>query len=200
MWLIYPIVRQFVSKLALAGGVLQLWLLACMALAFACPPGCHEAVSASIWLSGCIARFLFCLSAVWCHETLLAHRGSGVTRFIGWFAAILSLEALACCAYSLVCHAPLLVRQAELPLWASALLLSNIFFNLPNMAAAPLKWRVLLVLYPLPDLFLWAVSGSLRASLLLGMPLRIAGIVAGALLFFRLSRLAPLIISMPPKK
>jgi len=196
MWLVYPIVRQFVSKLALAGGVLQLWLLACIALAFVS----HAEVSASIWLSGCIARFLFCLLAVWCHETLLAHRGGGVTCFIGWFAAILSLVALVCCAYGLVCHAPLLVRQAELPLWVSALLLSNIFFNLPNMAAAPLKWRVLLVLYPLPDLLLWVVSGSLRACLLLSVPLSIADNIIGALLFFRLSRLAPLIVSMPPKK
>lgn len=214
-WPIYPLVRQIMRHIARTGALLllvPLILLLLQGIAMACITGSGATQAIPLLLRSVLPIFhtsqvaeaagilLATLSALWCHEVLLARRGSAFTRMAGIFTAFLSLLWLASTLYSTLTGALLFIRQQELPIWIMTLLLASILFNLPNMAAAPLRWRILLLLYPLTHL-LASILGSVRTlpSLLAGDTLSTLSGLAAALLLLKLSRLAPRIVSMPKK-
>lgn len=209
IWYIFPLVRQLVGRLSIIGAILLIAAcfvqVALFAILFSGFPG-------EVWWVGCLASvgrlvgslalFLVCLLGIWTHEVLLAHRGTSVSRFVGWFTGFLGAVMCVCSVFtSLSGGQALLARQDELPMWIYALLLSNILFNLPNMAAAPVVWRLLLVVYPLLGL-----AGYLASTINVGAWVSIAGVlmlnlslIVGGALLLRLSRFAPLVVSMPER-
>ncbi len=206
---IYPAVRQAVRHTARAGVAAllttpALFLLLYPAATLSSLTDARRLAPLLALASGWAATagiFLTCLLAIWSHDVLLAHRGNTFTRMAGWLTGFLSLLWLASDLYTPLAGQPLLARQGELPLWTMGLLLANILFNLPNMAAAPLPWRLLLVFFPTAHLLapLPALCLSGQAGLFASVGCGLASDLAAAALLLKLSRLAPLIVSMPPR-
>lgn len=208
---IYPAVRQAVRHSARAAAIAllapqALFFLLLFFLPLLCPalPAARH-IAPRLALAGSWATtagiFLTCLLATWSHDVLLAHRGNTFTRMASWLTSFLSLLWLASDLYTPLAGQPLLARQGELPLWTMGLLLANILFNLPNMAAAPLPWRILLVFFPAAQLLapLPALCLGGQAGLYASLACSLASDAAAAALLLKLSRLAPLIVSMPPR-
>lgn len=206
---IYPAVRQAVRHTARAGAIA---LLATPIVFFVLYPAATLTSLIDTWRlapllslacgwAATAGIFLACLLAIWSHDVLLAHRGNTFTRMAAWLTGFLSLLWLASDIYTPLAGQPLLARQGELPLWTMGLLLANILFNLPNMAAAPLLWRLLLLLFPAAHLLapLPALCLGNQAGLFASIGCSLAADLAAAALLLKLSRLAPLIVSMPPR-
>lgn len=208
-WLIYPLTRQGVALLARAGSAAFLLCLTLRLLTLAAsiflPQGTFSLRLAALLLQagawGWGIGLCCCgLLAPWCHDVLLAKRGSKATRFLSRLALIFALFLLFCASYTLATDRLLLIRQEEIPLWLSCLLLTILLCNLPNMAAAPLRWQILLVLFPLLSLAcpLTGMTGSLPWDLL-SQAFGLCSCLIGSILLTRLSRLAPHLAGLPEK-
>ena len=201
---IFPFVKQGVAKIATAA---RFSLAAAAVCSVACTL-CWALGSGVGVLFYCLTELmmaaellLLSILAPWCHTVLLAGRGLTLTRALSYFCTAMGLIMLVCEAYYIITGTLLMPRQGETPYFIITALLLCTLFNLPNMAAAPLRWRITLPLFLLFLLFSIITSGifvgvlpflsatSLAVSALLGYPhLR------------RLAATAPLIISMPPRQ
>ncbi len=198
-FLIFPLVRSLISRLA---GCARVCALAAAATAVAelvlAPLGfIPAALFAGQTSSLLFALFLSSVSllAPWCHEVLLAHRGRGFSRFLLMLGGMLGLLLLAGQICFLLTGQLMLLRQGEIPLMISLLLLVCIWINIPLMAAAPLLLRLRLAVFPLmllatavtddPSLVAINDIGRILTVLLVTSPL------------LRLKRVAPRIVSLP---
>ena len=159
-WPIYPGVKRTAAVLArllliciLAGALCSVAEIAFGTLAagaqsrFLLAAGVLAGGAGSLFLLA--GAFMLGPLAAWCHLVLPSGRGSIFSRFFTQLGAFLSLLIPVCATYALVMHEPLLARQAEIPLYITAIILFAALINLPNIKAAPISLRVLVVLFPL---------------------------------------------------
>ena len=205
-WPIYPGVKRAAAVLARVAQVGMLAWSLCAVLEIACSALAEAVQSKGVLLAAVLCGYgavLFPLVAVtclgplaaWCHLVLPSGRGSIFTRVLTQLAAFLSLLIPVCAAYALIMHEPLLARQAEIPLYITAIVFFAALVNLPNIKAAPVFLRVLVVLFPLFLLASMAVEP---------IPLQAAfALLATAAGFHPLRLLAasaPRIVSLPDKE
>lgn len=209
--LLYPVVKQAVSVLArvTAWGyvaVALLWLAGLLLLGFgyACvsvfgAEPITDVVSLLTVMSVCtyvLSQLLYALllpclyvTAIWCHEVLLAGRGLGLTRWMLLFLLLFSFLCPVCEIYTAVTGKLLLLNQFILPPVLATAPAAAVVMNWGCMTAAPLRLRVLLVLFGGALVLSYLASGSLVLLLLplvAWKPLR------------ALARYAPLVASLPP--
>lgn len=139
---------------------------------------------------------LLSIPILWCHDVLLAKRGTVFTRFMCVFSIILSVLLWICTLYTLCTQTLLLPKQSELTLIIPSIYFLATIFNIQNMAAAPLKLKIMIlsffVLLLATAIFLVIPPVSLLLKLILtclGLPL-----------LTKLKQTAPLIISLPPRE
>lgn len=198
-FLIFPVVKGFVARLSgcalgcgLASAAAAAAELALAPLGFV--PAALFAGQASSLL---FALFLSGVSllAPWCHEVLLARRGWGLTRFLLAMGALMGLFLLAGVVYALLTGTPLFLRQGELPLMISLLLLVCMLANMPLMAAAPLRRRVRLACFALVLLATAITDAPILVAL--NDMCRILAVLLAFSPLLTLRRAAPLIVSLP---
>lgn len=140
-----------------------------------------------------LLAFLY-LTALWCHQVLLAGSGNVITRWLLFLLTFFAFLHPVCAGYTVLTGKCLLVNQGLLPAVLNTVLALCVVFNWVRMAAAPMELRVRLVLF----------AGALLGRYLFGLtPL---------ILFFDillvwaawkplqlLAHYAPLIVSLPPK-
>ncbi|MCQ2366187.1 MAG: hypothetical protein MJ056_03355 [Akkermansia sp.] len=159
-WPIYPGVKRAAAVLARVAQVGMLAWSLCAVLEIACSALAEAVQSRGVLIAAVLCGYgavLFPLVAVtclgplaaWCHLVLPSGRGSVFTRFLTQLAAFLSLLIPVCAVYALVMHEPLLARQAEIPLYITAIVFFAALVNLPNIKAAAVFLRVQVVLFPL---------------------------------------------------
>ena len=209
--LLYPAVKQAVSSLArvTAWGYVALALLWLTGLLFlVCCLVCVSVVGAEA--AACIvsgltvatlslsflsqllyALLLPCLyvAAIWCHEVLLAGRGLVVTRCLLILLLFFSFLYPVCEIYTAVTGGLLLPNQFILPAVLTTSLAAAVVMNWGCMIAAPLRLRVLLVLFGGGLVLSYLAAGSVAVLLLpcfAWLPLR------------SLARYALLVVSLPP--
>lgn len=210
--LIFPAVKRAVSVLAkgTAWGFVvaaALWLLGLALLVgkmmlFA-SAGTSDAVidEVSLWesaffLCGAGREFLLALLmpclyllALWCHQVLLAGRGTAVTRWLLLCLLFFAFLHAVCMGWLLVSGKPLLVNQMLLPAVLYTVLPCVFAVNWFRMAALPLRYRLLLIFFLLVLLGNYILMGSLCVLLLPCFSF---------VLLRRLAAYAPLIVSLPP--
>lgn len=142
------------------------------------------------WLLALLVPWLYVL-ALWCHHVLLAGRGLSASRWLLLMLLFFAFLHPVCCTYAFFAGKPLLVNQFLLPAVLNTALPAAFVLNWFHMAAAPMHLRLLLLLFLLTLLGQYILGGSL---LLLLLP------VFGWLPLRALARLAPLIVSLPPKE
>lgn len=159
-WLIYPGVKRTAAVLARISLVSMLAWSLCAVLEIACSALAEALQSKGMLMAAVLCGYgsiLFPLVAVtclglltaWCHLVLPSGRGSIFTRFFTQLGAFLSVLIPVCAVYTLAMHELLLARQAEIPLYITAIIFFAVLINLPNIKAAPISLRVQLVLFPL---------------------------------------------------
>lgn len=198
---ILPPVKKTVGKCAVVARY-GLWVSALLALAelVLLPLRLPLAGILCGMVSGQLLALVLALLAVlvtWAHHVLLAGQGLGLTRWLVWVGGLLALLLPICWVYSLWAGAPLLYRQAELPLILGGIQLVVLLFNIPRMAAAPWRLQFRVVVLPLllllasicdaPGLLVFAAVFKLLAAWAAAAPLRL------------LADFAPRIISMPDR-
>lgn len=139
---------------------------------------------------------LLSILGCWCHQVLLAGRGTGFTRFLCVFAIIMACLMLLCESYTLFTDKLLLVKQMQTPIIVSTILFATTLINIPNMAAAPLRLRILI------PLFTFGVSAACVTTVIppICLIFKIIILCIGIPLLRQLQHIAPLIISMPPRE
>lgn len=211
-YLIFPAVKRAVSVLAkvTAWGFVAaaaLWLLGLALLVgktvlFA-SAGTSDAVidelsrwELAFFLCGGGREFLLALLmpclyllALWCHQVLLAGRGTAVTRWLLLCLLFFAFLHPVCTGWLLLSYKPLLANQMLLAPVLYTVLPCVFAVNWFRMAALPLRYRLLLIFFLLALLGSYILAGSFLALLLpcfSFVPLR------------RLAAYAPLIVSLPP--
>lgn len=212
-YLIFPAVKRAVSVLAkvTAWGFVAaaaLWLLGLVALLAVAAMLCSAAElpeEMPVWVSVTESAILICragrefllalllpclyLLALWCHQVLLAGRGTVVTRFLLLCSLFFAFLHPVCAGWLLLSGKPLLVNQMLLPAVLYTVLPCVFAVNWFRMAALPLRYRLLLIFFLLALLGNYILMGSLCVLLLpcfSFVPLR------------RLAASAPRIVSLPP--
>ncbi len=212
-YLIFPAVKRAVSVLAkvtawgfVAAAALWLLGLALLVGELGLLSAAGDSDEALVWLSRCemiqflggvgreflLALLLPCLYllALWCHQVLVAGRGTAVTRWLLLFLLLFAFLHPVCEARLLLSGKPLLANQLLLPAVLYTVLPCVFALNWFRMAALPLRYRLLLLCFLLALLGNYILCGSLCVFLLpcfSFVPLR------------RLAAYAPLIVSLPPK-
>lgn len=140
-----------------------------------------------------ILTALLSVIGLWCHHTLLGGRGMGFTRFLCAFATVMGAISFICSIYTICTGEPLLVKQAQAPIFIATVLFLATLLNIPNMAAAPRKYKILI------PLFLFALMVALSITVLpeLCLLFKLVLVCTGIPLLRSLEKIAPLIISMP---
>lgn len=211
-YLIFPAVKRAVSVLAkvtawgfVAAAALWLLGLALLVGELGLLSAAGDSDEALVWLSRCemiqflggegreflLALLLPCLYllALWCHQVLLAGRGTAVTRWLLLFLLLFAFLHPVCTGWLLLSGKPLLVNQMLLPAVLYTVLPCVFAVNWFRMAALPLRYRLLLIFFLLALLGNYILMGSLCVLLLpcfSFVPLR------------RLAAYAPRIVSLPP--
>lgn len=140
-----------------------------------------------------ILAAMLSLTALWSHHTLLAGRGLGFTRFLCTFTVVMGAISLTCSVYTISTGNLLLPKQAHAPIFIATVLFFSSLLNLPNMATAPIKYKILI------PLFFLSVACALVTSILppLCLLFKILMLCTGMPMLRILEQKAPLIISMP---
>ena len=205
-WPIYPGVKRVAAVLARVALVGMLAWALCAVLEIACSALAEAVQSRGVLMAAVLCGYgsiLFPLVAVtclgplaaWCHLVLPSGRGSIVTRFLTQLGAFLSLLIPICAVYALVMHEPLLARQAEIPLYITAIILMSALINLPNIRAASIPLRVLVVLFPL-----FLLASMVVEPIPLQAAFALLATAAGFLPLRMLSASAERIVSLPDKE
>lgn len=198
-WLILPVVRGWVGRMAAACA----WLAAGYAVSAAAEIAAGVAGFSVSVLFGLLTQaagqlffLLYLPLALWCHIVLLAGRGLLLTRGMLLFCLLMAFVHLACLLFTLCTGETLLVQQGLLPLLLTVLLQLGGIFNWGRMAAAPLLLKLRGMAAPLlwlcayvtdaPETLPAAVFFKALLCLCVFVPLR------------RLAYYAPLIVSLPP--
>lgn len=197
-YLIYPAVKRAVALMARMTAYLYVAaaLLWVSGLGLLCTVPADGA--AAFVATACLAEFLAALAvpclyllALWCHHVLLAERGVTVTRWLLLFALFFACLHPVCVGYEMLAGASLLVNQFLLPPVLYTVLPCIFLCNWFRMAALPLRFRLLLLLFFLCLLGQYILQGSFLMLLLpcfAWVPLRL------------LAHYAPRIVSLPPRK
>ena len=213
-YLIFPAVKRAVSRLSqlTAWGFVAaaaLWLLG-LALLVVAAMLCSAAElpeEMPVWVSVMEPTILICgagrefllalilpclyLLALWCHQVLMAGRGTVVTRFLLLCSLFFAFLHPVCAGWLLLSGKPLLVNQMLLPAVLYSVLPCVVAVNWFRMAALPLRYRLLLLCFLLALVGNYILPGSFFVLLLpcfSFVPLRL------------LARYAPRIVSLPPKE
>lgn len=144
--LIAPDVLRLVSRTAGAG---QLAALLIPVLCLAEPAAWFAGFPGVSMIIGCISDAL-CLALLalismlcpWCHEVLVAERGSPVTRFLSLLTGLFGLFLLLDTIYSAFTQYDLLTNRDLATLGLSLGLSFTVIININNIAAAPLWLRL----------------------------------------------------------
>lgn len=210
--LIFPAVKRAVSVLAkvtawgfVAAAALWLLGLALLAVAAMLCSAAELPEEMPVWVSVTESAILICgagrefllallmpclyLLALWCHQVLLAGRGTAVTRWLLLCLLFFAFLHAVCMGWLLVSYKPLLANQMLLAPVLYTVLPCVFAVNWFRMAALPLRYRLLLIFFLLVLLGSYILAGSLCVLLLpcfSFVPLR------------RLAAYAPLIVSLPP--
>lgn len=131
------------------------------------------------------------LLALWCHQVLLAGRGTLVTRWLLLFLLFFAFLHPVCVGWVWLFCKPLLVNQMLLPAVLYTVLPCAFAVNWFRMVSLPLRYRLLLLFFLLSLVGNYILTGSFFVLLLpcfSFVPLRL------------LARYAPLIVSLPPKE
>ncbi len=198
-YFIFIPVKQFIAGVAKAARCL-LWLVLLTAIAEPIAllklgaTACEVVGRASDQLLH-IVLILISILAYWCHHVLLAKRGAGFTRFLALFSIIMSAILMVCTIYTLFTQELLLIRQHHTPVIIAALLFVSCLINLPNMAAAPRKLRLMV------SAFLFFLLATATTTFLppICIFFKLFTACLGIPLLRRLQHVSPLIISMPPR-
>lgn len=211
--LIFPAVKRAVSQLAkvtawgfVAAAALWLLGLALLVVAVMLFPVAELPEEMPVWASAMESALLICgagcefllalllpclyLLALWCHQVLVAGRGTAVTRWLLLFLLLFAFLHPVCEGWLLLSGKPLLANQMLLPAVLYTALPCVFALNWFRMAALPLRYRLLLLCFLLALPGNYILMGSLCVLLLpcfSFVPLR------------RLAAYAPLIVSLPPK-
>lgn len=205
-WLIFPIVRNIIARMArLAAdtavavpGLMAIAMLLMLLLpdsAAMLPGTCYLAAELCFYLH----MALLFITVLWCHEVLLAERGSALTRYLLILGSLFGVIQLVCQLYTLLTSELLLPRQGELSLILWVLLFSSIVINIGNMAAAPAKWKAGIFATLFLLLIIVITTDCYGAIMLLNFLAKILYAIPGCWLLRKLSRVAPHIISLPEK-
>ncbi len=198
-WYIFPLIRQFIGKLAsicallsiatVIGAIAEVLLLSVGLFSAALFCGMTSDVFLTVLLVGSS------LLAQWSHNVLLADRGLFITRYFTLFNVVFALILLTCEIYTVTTHQLLLVKQGELPFFITIILITGVLLNMHRMAAAPLKWRIMLPAYPL--ILLAVLITQAPQTLLYCTAAKALLAATGYPLLKRLSILAPKVVTMP---
>lgn len=202
-WLIFPAVKRAIAGLARAaawGYVLMaaLWLAGLMPVLVWSGEALPVAAVAFLVLSAVVRAVLAALLllalyvlALWCHHVLLAGRGLAATRWILLLLLPMVVLHLLCEACFGLSGEPLSANLALLPVVLYTSLATAVSLNWFCMAALPLRQRLLLLCFA----WLLVVQYVLAVPvLLLLLP------CVGFPLLRRLARLAPCVVSLPPRE
>lgn len=213
-YLIFPAVKRAASRLAqltawgfVAAAALWLLGLALLVGELGLLSSAGNSDEALVWVSRCEMTKFLCivgseflqslllpclyLLALWCHQVLVAGRGTVVTRWMLLFLLMFAFLHPICECRLLLSGKPLLANQMLLPAVLYTMLPCVYAVNWFRMAALPLRYRLLLLS------FLLALVGSyiLPGSFFVLLPPCFSFI-----LLRRLAQTAPLIVSLPPKE
>lgn len=198
--LISPDVLRLVSYAAAAGRLLALVIpVLCLAEPLAWYAGFPPASVLFGYISDALCLILLALISIlcpWCHEVLVAKRGSPITRFlsllIGFFGLLLLLNSL----YAGMTGCDLSPDPELVALGLSIGLSFTLLININNIAAAPLWMRICL---PLACICYIGCAFTIGIIPLL-LPFTLAKLLAALLLakpLALLHRNAPRIASLP---
>lgn len=202
-WLIFPAVKRVVAVLARAaawGYVLMavLWLAGLVPVFIWNGETMPVAATAFLMLSAALRAVLAALLlpvlyglALWVHHVLLAGRGLSATRWVLFILFIFACLHPLCVGYTGLTGKLLFANQALLPIVLDTSLAAAVSLNWFCMASLPLRRRLLLLLF----VWLLVVQAVLAVPVLqLLLP------CAGFLPLRGLARLAPLVVSLPPRE
>lgn len=200
-WLILPVVRGWVSRMAAACA----WAVAAYAATAAAEIATGVGGFSVSVLFGLLTQaagqlffLLYLPLALWCHIVLLAGRGLPLTRSILLFCLLMAFVHLGCLLFTLCTGETLLAQQGLLPLLLALLLQLGGILNWGRLAAAPLLLKLRGMAVPLlwlcayvtdaPETLPAAVFFKALLCLCVFVPLR------------HLAYYAPLIVSLPPQE
>ena len=202
-WLIFPAVKRAVAGLARAAAwgyvfVAVLWLLGLVPVLVwqgeALPPAASAMLVLSVALREVLAALLLLalyVLALWSHHVLLAGRGLAATRWVLLLLlppGVLHLLCEVCFGLSGV---QLIANQALLPVVLYTSLATAVSLNWFCMAALPLRLCCAL------QFFVWL----LVVQYVLAVPVLLLLLPCAGFLPLRgLARLAPLVVSLPPRE
>lgn len=197
-YLIFPAVKRAVSLLArvtLWGYLIVFVLLPPLSVLVYQWADLHAIVELSGRFFDALLLSLLYLTALWCHQVLLACRGIAATRWLLLLMCFFAFLHAVCAGYTALTNKCLLVNQFFLPAALNTVLAICVALNWFRMAAAPLGLRVRLLLF----------AGALLGRYMFGMTPFI--LLFDVLLVWAawkplrlLTRYAPLIVSLPPKE
>lgn len=202
-WLIFPAVKRAIAGLARAaawGYVLMavLWLAGLVPLLVWSGESLPVAAVAFLVLSAVVRAVLAALLllalyvlALWCHHVLLAGRGLAATRWILLILLVFACLHPLCVGYTCLSGKLLFANQALLPVVLYTSLATAVSLNWFCLAALPLRLRLLLLS------FVWL----LVVQYVLAVPvLQLLLPCTGFLPLRGLARMAPLVVSLPPRE
>ncbi|MBE6418783.1 MAG: hypothetical protein E7031_01475 [Akkermansiaceae bacterium] len=197
-YFIFIPVKRFIATLACVCRYMLLMILITaileiLLLLSGLTAGLYFGLASDFLLSITIA--ILSLLTLWSHDVLLARRGNAISRFMCTFAIILSVILSVCSIYTICTHSLLLPKQDELNVIIPTILLVSALFNMPNMAAAPLKLRIMVPVFLL-GVLLTAITTVVPIFCLL---FKIVMACTGMPLLAKLQHVAPLIVSLPPR-
>lgn len=200
-WLILPVVRRWVGRMAAACA----WAVAAYAATAAAEIATGVGGFSVSMLFGLLTQaagqlflLLYLPLALWCHIVLLAGRGLLLTRGLLLFCLVMAFVHLVCLLFTLCTGETLLAQQGLLPLLLAVLLQLGGILNWGRMTAAPLLLKLRGMAAPLlwlcayvtdvPETLPAAVFFKALLCLCMFVPLR------------HLAYYAPLIVSLPPQE
>ncbi|MGN0837214.1 MAG: hypothetical protein ACI4OS_07210 [Akkermansia sp.] len=200
-WILFPLVKGAVATAAraarwvlwgsVAGTALEL-LLAWSGLPL---PSVFCGLLAEVFQS--LLLLLLVLLMMWCHRTLTARRGLGLTRAALWLALPFAGADVVNGLFGLVTGRVLLAGEALLQPVVLAVVLLTLLLNLPLVSAAPLRLRAALVGGGLLLAAVW-VCNAPGLMLLVLLPLKVGMALLLHRLLGLLAGVAPRVIALPP--
>lgn len=201
-WYILPLVRQWVSRIAV-GARYALWAMAILAVVeLVCYLGGVILVGVAAGLVSqvlvWVCTLLLALLMPWCHMVLLAERGVELTRYLAWLNVFFAGGLVLCFGYTLATSDLLMVNQGYWPALVSLLTFCIMLVNVVKMAAAPVHVQVRLVVVPLVILVIYVIDSQGFVLLSCLFKLVLAWMLTSPLRW--LASAAPAIIALPPKE
>ncbi len=197
--LIYPRMKAFISRVAHIA-LISCWASSICALLIWLPLPSMIMHSLGdlqliflILMSACLGILL-----PWCHLVLAAESGFIITRLLSSVGIILSILTVISFIYSLITQEALITNQGGLPLLIALLILITSLVNMPYISALALRYRIYLPFIPLLYIICY-ISLQSRESII-STPSCLLLLLVSHPILHGLKRIAPRIISLPPRK